>query len=315
MPVIVGAQALPGATLPEVGFSIATWYAPDGSVWPLTNQTDAVGWFTLADGVSGLDATAITVTTDDLPRGGVRVRHIQPEPRIITWPIYVFGADHSQFITRWRAVGKAFTQTSRLGPGELEIARPDGSARRVRAYYQEGFVGQGKQGYGITSDYCALTLLCEDPYWRSTTPQTAHRESGTGVDFFDPYPSVSSSQVLGATKIVNPGDVKAFPDWVMTGPASLLTATLDDTGESFSLDPNATGIAHGNLAAGEQVTVNTDPPRVRFQDGSNWVGALNWPGAVLWALPPGESNVTFQLDGSGSGSAVDMTFYPRFETA
>ena len=126
---------------------------------------------------------------------------------------------------------------------------------------------------------------------------------------------MSSSQVLGATKIVNPGDVEVWPDWVMTGPASLLTATLDDTGESFSIDPDAPSIGHGNLAAGEQVTISTDPPRVRFQDGSSWTGALNWPGAVLWALPKGESNVTFQLDGSGSGSAVDLVFYPRYRTA
>jgi hypothetical protein len=142
-----------------------------------------------------------------------------------------------------------------------------------------------------------------------------HREFGEGVDFFNPYPSVSSSQVLGDTTLVNPGDVDAWPHWRMTGPASVLTATRLDTGEAFSLDPAADTVGHGDLADGEYVTVDTDPPRVRFMDGSNWVAALDWPGAVLWSLPPGETAVTFELGGADAGSAVDLTFYPRYETA
>ncbi len=42
---------------------------------------------------------------------------------------------------------------------------------------------------------------------------------------------------------------------------------------------------------------------------------LNWPEAVLWSLPPGDTPVTFQLDGAATGSAVDLTFHPRYETA
>jgi hypothetical protein len=142
-----------------------------------------------------------------------------------------------------------------------------------------------------------------------------HRSYDDGVDFLDPFPSVSSSQVLGATTVNNPGDVIVWPEWTVTGPASLVTFTRDDTGEEFVLDPDATAIGHGALLAGEQVTITTDPPRVRYEDGSNWVGALNWPGAVLWGLAPGDNGVSFQLDGSSTGSAVDMTFHPRYETA
>lgn len=302
-----------GVVLPGVGFSVATWYAPDGSVWPLTAPDS--GLFTIADGVSGLDAAAITVTTDDRQRGGVKVRHVQPVERLITWPIYVYADTHMEFVELWRRVASAFTQTTRLGAGTLEIARPDGTARRVQAYYQEGFASQAKQGYGITSDYCVLTLLCEDPYWRDVAVTTIHREYGVPVDFQVPYPTVSSSQVLGQTTVENPGDVEAWPDWTITGPATLVTATNTTRGESFQVNPNAAAIAHGNLLAGQKVTVSTEPPAVRYQDGSVWTGALNWPGAVLWPLDPGESDVTFQLDGSAAGSAVDLSFRARFETA
>lgn len=308
-----GGAAPGGVVLPEVGFATATWYAPDGSVWPLTDWPR--GWFTVAEGVSGLDAAAIEFTTDDLPGGGSAVRHIQPASRSIIWPMHVYGDSHTEFMARWRALGAAFTSTSRLGPGTLEIARPDGTARRVDAYYQSGFQGQGKQGSYITSDAAVITLYCEDPYWRDTVAQPIHREYALGVDFFAPYPSVSSGQVLGATTLMVVGEIEAWPDWVITGPASLITATNESTGEAFALDPDAPDIAHGDLLAGEQVTISTRPPRVRYQDGSVWTAALNWPGAVLWSLRPGEQRVTFQLDGAGPGSAVDLSYYPRYEMA
>lgn len=316
MPVITSAATPPPTTtppvrFPEIGLAVATYTDPSGTAWPLTDPQR--GWFTLADGVTGLGAAPVTLTTDPHPRGGVRVRHVQPDSRSIVWPLHVYGTSHTEFLSRWRALARAFTDTSRRGPGILEIARPDGSPRRISVYYQEGFEGQGQTGYGITSDSAILTLFCEDPYWVDPAPRTVHREHSVGEDFFVPFPSVSSSQVLGATTVTNPGDVTVWPEWTITGPASLVTFTRSDTGEAFTLDPSAVG--HGALVAGEQVTVRTDPPQVRFQDGSNWVGALDWPGAVLWGLAPGENAVVFQLDGSGPGSAVDLSFNPRYETA
>lgn len=297
--------------LPEIGFATATYTDPTGRVWSLTDE--AAGWFTLADGVSGLGAAPYGLTTDAHPRGGARLRYAQPQPRAIVWPIYVYGETHVEFVGRWRALAAAFTRTLRDGPGSLEIARPDGTRRRVAVYYQEGFEGRGTKGYGIVSDAAAITLWCEDPYWIDPVAVAVHRETGSLASFFEPYPTVSSSQVLGATTVKNPGDVVVWPKWTITGPASLITFTHEGTGEAFTVDPTAVG--HGALLSGQQVTISTDPPSVRYQDGSNWVGALDWPSAVLWGLAPGDNPVTFQLDGSGPGSAVDLTFNPRYETA
>ncbi|MFF3190562.1 phage tail family protein [Streptomyces misionensis] len=307
--------------LPEVGYAVATYTDPTGTVWPLTDE-DA-GWFTLVEGVSGLGAAGYTMTTDAHPRGGARLRYAQPQPRSIVWPLYVYGDDHMQFITRWRALATAFTRTLRVGPdgertpGWLEIARPDGTRRRIAVYYQEGFDGRGAQGSGVVSDAAVITLWCEDPYWIDPDPVVVHREQSATGSFFTPYPTVSSSQVLGATTVTNPSDTVVWPTWTITGPASLITFTHQGTGQAFTLDPSAVG--HGALLAGETVTVRTDPPRVRYQDGSpdgsNWVGALDWPSAVLWGLAPGDNAVSFTLAGSGPGSAVDLVFNPRYETA
>jgi hypothetical protein len=409
VPIIAGDHS-GGVVLPEVGFATAVYYSPDGTAWPLTD--DRRGWFTLADGVSGLGAAPYELTTDAHPRGGVRLRHAHPQERTVVWPVHVYGENHTEFLGRWRQLARAFTSTLRKGPGKLEIARPDGTRRHIAVYYSGGFEGQGGQGTGITSDSAVLSLLCEDPYWVDAVPLTAHREHSVGEDFLQPYPSVSSGQVLGSTTLANPGDVKAWPEWTITGPATMVTFTQEDTGESFTLDPAAVG---GNLLAHEQVVVSTHPPRVRKKSveqqtislggataGSititafgettvpiaydadaatvqaaleglvavdpdevlvtggplpatitlvfvgryvgeavdevlvtpsgmtggtvtvatvveggtaNWVGALDWPGAELWPLQPGPNPVTFQLDGSGPGSAVDLSASARHETA
>ncbi|MFD5663458.1 phage tail protein [Streptomyces anthocyanicus] len=314
--------------LPEIGLATASYTDPSGIVWPLTDEL--AGWFTLSEGVSGLGAVEYEYTSDAQPRGGERLRHAQPQPRSIVWPLYVYSdRDHMEFIERWRALATAFTRTLRPGPdgrrppGVLEIARPDGSRRRINVWYRSGFQGQGKQGTGILSDTAVITLWAEDPFWVDANTISVHREQGAGRDFLSPYPAVSSSQVLGETTVTNPGDEIVWPTWTITGPASLVefTVTRDvqtSTGtetytESFTLDPAEVG--HGPLLAGQQVVVRTEPPQVRFEDGSNWLGALNWPEAVLWGLDPGVSDVTFALTGAGAGSAVDLQFNARYQTA
>jgi hypothetical protein len=334
------------------------------------------------------------------------------------WPVLVKGADHTAFTANWRQLAAAFTRTLRRGPdgthtaGTLEVARPDGSRRTIAVFYQDGWDGLGRVATGITWDSAVVTLWCEDPYWVDAETVTVHREQGSGQDFLEPYPSVSSSQVLGTTLVHNPGDVMVWPTWTITGPASLVTFTRDDTGESFAINPSSVS---GSLLATEQVIVSTNPPRVTKKtaevqtvdlgaasagtititfDGQttgsipynataatvraalealpnvevgdiavsggplpdtitlsfagqylgtdlpevtvtptgltggtvtvdtitegatvSWVGALNWPGAALWALDPGDNSVTFQLDGASAGSAVDLSFNPRYETA
>ncbi|WP_329338602.1 phage tail family protein [Streptomyces sp. NBC_00663] len=316
-PVTTPEEPTPPIDVPEIGFAVITYIDPAGTRWPMTDL--AADWYTLAEGVSGLGAASYSLTADDHPRGGARLRHVQPQPRTIVWPLLVKGADHTAFTSNWRQLATAFTRTLRrkadgsFSPGTLEVARPDGGVRTIAVYYSDGYDGRGQTATGITWDSAVLTLWCEDPYWVDAEPVVVHRETGADVDFLIPFPSVSSSQVLGATTVANPGDVDVWPVWTITGPATLITFTRDDTGESFALDMTAT--AHGALLAGETVTVSTDPPRVRSGTGENLVAGLNWPEAVLWSLPPGPTPVTFQLDGAAPGSAVDLVFHPRYETA
>ena len=281
--------------------STAVWVAPDGSQWPLT-QPD-LGWFTV-DQVAGLGAAPVQHTTDPHPRGGVRVRHTQPQQRYITWPLYIEGRTHSEFVERWRALARAFTQTRRLGPGLLRITRPDGTAREIAAWYEAGFAEQPGQGWEYAIP--VLTLLCEDPYWVDTTPTVVERQFGTTTNYYDPYASISSGQILGETTVENRGDVEAWPVWTVHGPMAAFTAVNHTTGEAFTLT--------GPLGQGQTATIVTDPPRVRGPAGENWVGRLDWPDAVLWGLVPGTNEVEFTVADADDGTRVELSFRQRWET-
>lgn len=320
MPILVGVVTAPTPPAPPTTVPIppappvdpgrpeALWIAPDNSEWQLTSDHEL--HFTL-DAVTGWGAAPIQIVADAHPRGGTRVRHIQPQHRIITWPMRVRADTHMELVTGWRDLARAFTQTRRLGPGRLRILRPDGSAREILAYYQEGF--DGEPGQGHTYDTAVLSLYCEDPYWRAVRPLSVPYGYGVTVSYLNPYLTVSPASVLGEATAVNAGDVEAWPEWRITGPAGLIAATNTTTGESFALDPNWNG--GGDLLPGETVTITTDPPAVRGPAGEIWTGALNWPGARLWGLQPGINNVEFAVAAAAAGTTITLSYTPRYETA
>lgn len=289
----------------DVGTITATWTDPEGTVWELSNTSPDLGWFTPA-GPAGWGATSYEIVTDPVPRGGENVRFVQAKPARIVWPIYVWGETHLQFVERWRQIKRAFTMTlHRRQSGTLRVARPDGTAREIDAYYEDGWGGESGENWLFARN--AITLFCPDGYWRDVEPVTAVHSYVAGSDFLSPYPKVSDSLTLGETVLTNPGDVDAWPTWTITGPASAVSATNITTGYTFT-------ITHA-LAAGEQITITTQQPTVRGPVGQNLVSALNWPDAYLWSLAPGDNDVVFNVTGGVAGTSVELTFYPRYEGA
>lgn len=313
MPLLVSASPVdvppvvveePRVITPEVDARVPrfTWLAPDGQEWPLDDLR--LGWVT-PRGRAGLGAAPIELVSDAHPRGGSRVRHIQPQSRVITWPLFIEGSSHLEFIGRYRDLARAFASTRWRGPGRLRVARPDGTTREIEAFYQAGF--DGEPGRGWLHDTVVLSLFCEDPYWRGAEAVSSPYVNGAAVSYLSPYLTVSPSSVLGAASATNPGDVEAWPSWSIVGPASAVTATNHTTGESFTLT--------ATLTAGQTATITTDPPTVRGPAGQNWTGSLNWPGAVLWGLQPGFNDVEFAVTGASSATSITLAYVPRYETA
>lgn len=292
----------PAQPAPTVGTLRATWLAPDGTVWSLCDRS--LPWITLATWSSVTGAAPIQLTTDDHPRGGARIRHIQPMPRVMIWPVRVSAPTHLEFVAAVRQIAGAFTQTRRLGPGTIRISRPDGTSREIEAHYEAGI--SGEPGQSVVRDLFAMSLFCEDPYWRDVTPTVVARAFSAPLNYYDPYASISSGQVLGETTIANDGDVEAWPSWTITGPMTQLAATNHTTGEAFVLD--------ATLLASQVATITTDPPSVRGPGGVNWSGMLDWPDAVLWGLVPGANDVDFAVAGAAAGTRIELSYKRRYET-
>lgn len=285
------------------------WVGPNGTTINLTDLAGA--GYLIENGTDGeLFGAAASDIVADAAQEGSTVRGTYTPPRIGTMAVYVEGATEQQFRDRWRTLVSAFTSTKRSGPGWLRVTWPDGTAREIAALFDDGLKNSG----AVRSQLSSVTLYCPDPYWRDTVPVPLSRMQSTSADFLAPYPSVSPSNTLGDTILTNPGDTDAYINWLISGPASSVIATRNDTGDSWTLDI-AGKTSHGPLAVGEQATVWTDPPQVRGPTGEVWTAALNWPQAELWALPPGDTSVTFQIIGAAVGSEISATFYVRRDTA
>lgn len=296
----------------DVGTMRATWTDPSGQVWELSNTADDLGYFTVP-GIAGWGARPYEYVVDAVPRGGDMLRAIRGQSAKLTWPLHIWGDTHQQFVQRYRGIKAAFLRTAWRGqPGVLRVERPDGTAREVECFYEDGFGGGGAGVDAATEDWLSanpvLTLVAMDGFWRATQPVVVTRSYAPGGSFLQPFLQVSLSQVLGDTVVVNPGDVAAWPTWVITGPMTGITATNVTTGLVFQLSYT--------LLAGQQITITTDRPTVRGPAGQVLTGALNWPSqAYLWPLQDGPNEVTLNISGASAGTGVQLTFHPRFEGA
>lgn len=283
-----------------------TYTDPSGTVWDLLAIDPDLGYFT-KPGVAGWGATKYTLTTDKRPRGGVNIRAVYAEEARLTWPLHIFGDTHLQWLQTYRALKRAFTMTvHRNQVGVLRVTRPNGAAREIEIMYESGLEGEGGNDDWLSSNP-VLTLMCPEGYWRDTQPVVVPRSFQAGTSFLAPFPTVSQAQVLGDSIINNPGDVDAWPEWTITGPADLVTATNQTTGQTWTLTKT--------IAAGELIKITTQRPTVRGPAGENLINGLNWPSAYLWGLVPGDNDVNFGVAGAATGTAIELVFYPRYEGA
>lgn len=283
------------------GVYVPTWIAPDGTEYDLNPAGTRL--FSL-NAVAGLGIAPVNLSTTADPLGGVIVDDVVSLPRTVVWPLRVRGTTHLEYLALWRDYARAFALTRRLGPGRLRIARPDGTAREIEAYYQAGF--EQEPGEGWVHDTPKISLLCPDGFFRGVDQEEVGGQYETPVDYLSPYPSVSGGAVLGSTTVINTGDVEAWPTWTITGPASAITATNLTLDQGFTLTYA--------LPADQTITITTRPSRILGPGGINITNALTWPGSRLWRLVPGENAVNFDVAGAGPGSSVLLSYYPRYDT-
>lgn len=322
MPVLVGTQIAPSPTVETLGTVVtppgayqATWYAPDGvTVVDLTSPGS--DFFSLKT-ITGLGATPVDHMTVDNPAGGVIVEGSRSLDRTILWPVRWRSTTHAGLIPPWRAAVWAFTQTRELGPGRLRITREDGTSREILAYYAGGLDGEPEDGVWLQFTG-TIAFLCPDGFWYSPDSMVYEFREASGVDYLDPYPSISDGQVLGDVQLRNDGDRAAWPEWTIRGPLTSLTAENSTRGETFTFT--------STLLTGETATITSRPIQVRSGAGANLVAALGLTtgGGKPWRLDPRTvSDVTFTAAGAAADSApgaddgtrVWITYRTDHETA
>lgn len=310
--VVLPPVVTPGRDIPQPfdpGSYVPTWITPPDRLGrtveiPLNPPGDE--FFSLK-AIGGLGVAPVDISTSANPDGGVTVDQVRPAQRQIDWPMRVRGATNLEFLALWRSMGQALAMTRRFGPGKLRLARQDGSAREIAAYYQSGWEGEPGDGAWL-EDTCVVSLLCPDPFWRDVTPTVLERRTEAAVDYLSPYPNLGTGQVLGVTTLNNPGQVDVWPEWSITGPMTSLTANNVTRGQSFTLTYT--------LTAGQVITMSSRPIQVRGPAGQNLTSALNLPAGKPWRLDAEyASDVTFTLAGAGSGTAVSLRFHAGYETA
>jgi hypothetical protein len=273
----------------------ALWIPPDGSEPVDLNPPDDDWWSLKAN--SGLGAPPVDLITVDNPDGGVIVEGTRVKERTILWPIRMRSNNHLRLLDVWRETAYRITQTRDLGGGWLELQRPDGTRRRILAYYSSGLEGEPEDGTWLQVT-AILNLLCPDPFWRDVQTVNLEFKDEPGADYLNPYPSFSSGRVLGAVNLPNVGHRAAWPSWRIRGPMTALTATNQTRGQSFTLTHT--------LAEGEFATISSRPIQVRGDADENLVGALGLAagGGKPWRIDARTtSQVLFAVTGSAADSA------------
>lgn len=275
------------------------------------NNPDTPGIF-LAPGIMGLDQPPEEQFRSVLAAGdGSLLQGRRSATREIMLPIWVVGATLHDHETRRRTLAAAFN--ARRGPGAFGWAQPDNPGRTTELIYASGNASptDGHQGV-LYRSYYQIVLAGDDPYWYGD-PVQLRFAAPAGQPFLPGPPFfISESTTLGTQTINIDGDVDVFPEWTITGPATTAVLANLDTGKTLDLTPG--------LAAGQTLTIRTDPRVLASQKFTDSAGANVWASAAgqfpqLWPLQPGPNEITVTAAGTTAASEILLTYRPRYLTA
>lgn len=306
-------EPTPRPPRPDVdGYTQAALVTGDGQVWDLGDR----GRHYVMAGLRGHDAPIYTPQSDRL--AGVPGEYVtgwHPEPRDLVVPVWVRGDTRAEFLDRKRALLAALAP--RHGLATLRLAEADGRARAFRCYRLRGGEGETtRDAAGRRWTKLLLELRCPNPY-AFGDPVTVTFRQPDPVPWFPITPlRLVSSQVLGDVQVSVDGDVPSLPAWRIDGPAN---GVVELRGRLLP-DGTAKRIRLRTLLLADQwIDVTTEPGQVDIRDHA---GASRWgdllEGSEFWAVEPGTSRIRVSVEGAvggDGGSAVHLTYQPRYETS
>lgn len=305
-----GSNSLPtGPRVPDVRATSVSWTSSSGRVTSLSDFDDPNSGVFVMPGVAGTGLPDYTFYSDQSPAfDGTVVRGVRASQRQITIPLHLWGLDRPSCLARYRRLVQDLNPA--YGPGTLTFTEDDGSARHISAYYSDGL--QGQEDDDRTGRHwmtAVLVFTAPSPFWLGED-RTLTFSVGGGASTFLPFIplQVRDSQVLGAVKVINLGEVATYPVWTIKGPATAATISNSTTGESFTLSRT--------LSSSDTAVIDT---REGVKD-ARLNGSINlWPNLgsspVLWPLRPGSNDVGLTVTGTSGTSSVQLTYTSRYLTA
>lgn len=263
----------------------------------LENDTDSVNLNALLEGtdegmqvlagLTGLGLPPVDVQWQEGAGDGARARGKRVLPRTIDLPLYLAAGD--------RAGLKALTSALSLIVADrvtLRLIEPDGTEWTVNGFR----IGGGDYAYGEDTDgtidlLLTVSIMTESPYWERVD------EESTLLDDAD----IGDIGAPTDLAVVNDGTVKSYPTWEIDGPGIDLKIT-SPSGELLHFSDY--------IEKGSTITVDAEQGTVVDETGANRYGGLA-AAPKFFAIPPGESDVTVELDRS-STRFIDAQAAGRF---
>lgn len=282
------------------------WTGTDGSPWNLTNPANGV--FITRGGMRGMGVPKSTHYRDQSPGvHGATHRGVSYDPREIFWPVYLY---NDVSTVEYMKLDRAFWDSLHAEfEGTLTVRVPGVSKRSLRLRLTDdgnwtperdpAFVGWTTYG---------ITLQADQPLWEGTPVLGGPWAATEPVDFHggtdpgDPIVNISRGRTISTASINNPGDVEAWPIWVVEGPCSSASITVD----GHEIEVNV------ELDEGQSVTIDTRPTEQTAlrENGADVFTSL---GETDFAPIParGVSTLALDIDSTGSISASLTPLYFR----
>ena len=286
-------------TAPLIWEWVAPWL---GRSWVLTDPASPV---TKLRGATGAGFAPVEHWWRDAPLvpgsswDGYRVGRGQ-----VYLPLMVRAADSGAFMVEHAAFLESLDPAR---TGTLRVTRVDGSWREIACRYETGAdfaidldpVAACRARYGIT-------WATENPFWAGE-PIVRYFPYSTGgtPGFPGPGWSPAPGSSLSVAAVDNPGSVASYPVWRVDGPFTSFSVGIGDAVVQMT----------ATRAAGEWVEIDMTPGVYTMLDQAGTDMGDFVTEVVFEPIPPGESSLVTVINGAGVGSAVTLSFAPRYRSA
>ena len=240
---------------------------------------------------------------DTVPnQDGGRYRGTVATLGVYTLPLLLCADDVTALRAKHRELAQAMNP--KRGPGTLKIETDDGVIRQIRCIYESGFETDPATEGEEYQQLVALHFRATEPYWIDPAGVDVARGKAPAASL-SPFPlpmRVGPDSVFDQWQESNPGDVEAWPYWIINGPGSNPVLANETTGKTLSLEYS--------LGSGDTIVIDTNPG-MKTITGPGGVDLFAVSSGELWSLRSGANELRVEMpDAEETGSSVPLQYYP-----